>query len=202
MPNLTRIKRDMSKLQPAVASRIDFGVDEPAERSNSYAPEQLRKLFAALDRMDETLTKEQRYAIMERQGCGKGGAKKLREAMRAFAEANAGKTLAEKAALLGSAYCRAEMTADGDIKVCWEFRDGDGRLSCGCGCFKDMAKRGLTPPGRVSRAYCGCCGGHIRYHYQTALGVGLRLKDVVSSPLDTDRAEGCGLLFEVLWPTA
>ena len=46
--------------------------------------------------------------------------------------------------------------------------------------------------------FCGCCAGHVRYSYQRALGVELRLKEIVSSPLDSDGKNHCEFPFEIV----
>jgi hypothetical protein len=67
-----------------------------------------------------------------------------------------------------------------------------GKTTCSCGLVKK-----LKQPFSVSSTYCGCCAGHFRYHYQNMLGVAVRLKDVISSPLNTNGEKPCRFLFEI-----
>ena len=41
-------------------------------------------------------------------------------------------------------------------------------------------------------------GGHIRHHYQNILGVKLRLKEIVSSPISSNNKKRCEFLFDIL----
>lgn len=67
-----------------------------------------------------------------------------------------------------------------------------GKTTCSCGLIKK-----LKQPFSVSPTYCGCCAGHFRYHYQNMLGVAVKLKDVISSPLNTNGEKPCRFLFEI-----
>jgi hypothetical protein len=55
----------------------------------------------------------------------------------------------------------------------------------------------LKQPFSISPTYCGCCAGHFRYHYQNMLGVAVKLKDIISSPLNTNGDKPCRFLFEI-----
>jgi len=147
-----------------------------------------------IQQMDELLPEEQRLAVMEQQGCCKTG--KADREWRAFGRAHADKPLAEKVRLICEAdlpYIPAgRLNEDGTLSVFWGAgQEGDYR--CVCNAIKK-----LPWPVRVSRTYCACCGGHVRYHYQNALGVTLRLREVVSSAANSGGAERCEFLFEVL----
>jgi hypothetical protein len=147
-----------------------------------------------INQMDALLNKEQCYSIMEEQGCFKGG--KLAEPFIDFGKRYADKTLEEKVELFkkemrNPAPCR--LNADGTVSVFWEYKDEEGRYRCICRKVKKFDKSKV-----ISLTYCACCGGHIRCHYQLAFGVGLWLKEVVSSALVSGGEKRCELLFEVV----
>ncbi len=146
--------------------------------------------------MDRLLTKEQCLAVMEQQGCCKGGQRD--RDCRAFGKEHAGKPLAEKIALLsGVEYMMApRLNEDGTLTVEWGgYQNGvhTGKTTCSCGAIKK-----LRQPFSVSPTYCGCCAGHFLYHYQNALGIRLRLKEIVSSPLNTNGEKPCSFTFEIV----
>ncbi len=151
-------------------------------------------VMALIMQMDKLLTKEQCLAVMQEQGCCKTGIGPA--AHRAFGEANSGKTLQEKVALLNDtqmphrAPCR--LNEDGTLSVFWgseELKKG----SCPCGFVKRLPQNYEIP-----RTFCGCCGGHIRNNYQKSLGVKLRLIEIVSSSSSSGGKKRCEFLFEVM----
>ena len=153
-------------------------------------------VIALIDKMDELLTREQCMAVMEKQGCCKSGQR--HRDCRAFARENADRPLAEKLELLSRVpyMMRPYLNDDGDIVVRYGgYQNGvhTGKNTCSCGSIKK-----LTQPFSVSPTYCGCCAGHFMYHYQNALGVKLRLKEILSSPLNTNGDGPCSFVFEVL----
>ena len=148
--------------------------------------------------MDKLLTKEQCLAIMEMQGCCKGG--KRDKDCKAFAKEHAKKPLAEKLALVsGVEYMMSpRLNEDGTITIAWAGHQNGvhtGNTTCSCGTVKK-----LKQPFSVSATYCGCCAGHFLYHYQNALGVKLRLKEIVSSPLNTNGNKPCSFTYEIVKP--
>lgn len=82
---------------------------------------------------------------------------------------------------------------DGTITVhavsFWE----NGQYVCACPNFHGA---GLNQP--VSKTYCFCCGGHFKHHYQIMLGVKLNVREILSSPLDSDGKHPCVLLMEII----
>jgi len=181
---MKQIPETMRKQGIPAETTARLGVRETNE------PEAVMKLAR---QMDQLLTKEQRLAIMQEQGCCKTGAGP--KAHRAFGLAAAGKTLREKVTLLNEAKmphnapCR--LNADGTLSVYW----GDGGLekrNCPCGIIKKLPEAYEVP-----LTFCGCCGGHIRGNYQKSLGVKLRLKEIVSSSSSSNGQKRCEFLYEI-----
>jgi hypothetical protein len=106
-----------------------------------------------IDLMDKLLTKEQCLAVMEEQGCCKGG--KRDKDCKAFGKEHAKKPLAEKLALLsGVEYMMAPRLNDnGTITIEWGGHQNGvhtGKTTCSCGAIKK-----LKQPFSVSPTYCG-----------------------------------------------
>lgn len=132
---------------------------------------------------------------MEKQGCSKGGQRD--KDCKAFAKKHAGKPVSEKLALMFEVeyMVQPRMNNDGTFTITMEgYQNGKhtGKTTCSCPTIKK-----LKQPFSVSSTYCGCCAAHFIHHYQTMLGVKLRLKDIVSSPLDTNGEMPCCFTFEI-----
>lgn len=193
MPNLKQIKKIMQQqnISPDIIAQMDFDAD--ASGNNSFP------VIAVIDKMDEFLTKERKLAVMEAQGCCKGGYRD--KECRAFGEKYKDKTLAEKIALLktdGIQYIFPPALSADNTLLTLTFgghQNGvhKGKTTCSCGAIKK-----LKQPFSLSSTYCGCCAGHFLHHYQNALRVKLRLKEIVSSPLNTDGEKPCEFIFEVV----
>jgi hypothetical protein len=158
------------------------------------------RVLALINKMDELLTKEQRLDIMQNQGCCKTA--KHSAPFREFGLRHAEKPFGERVELFAEHFHNPKKHLKGK-PPCWLNSDGtfsvhwasgkDGGFKCVCAPINKLPK-----PINVSRTYCGCCAGHVRHNYQYALGVKLRLKEIVSSPLDTGGKEFCEFLFEVI----
>jgi hypothetical protein len=188
MPTLKKIRDTMKKqkVDPAIMAQMDFEADcnDPLN------------IIAAINQMDKLLTKEQRFSIMEKQGCCKGGQRDTD--CKAFALEHADKSLPEKLKLIsGIQYMMWPcLNDDGTITVTFgDYQNGvhTGKHTCSCGSIKRMKQ-----PFSVSPTYCGCCAGHFLYHYQNALGVKLKLKKINSSPLNTNGEKPCSFTFAVI----
>jgi len=186
MPNLIKqIPETMKKMNIPAETIARF--DIPASSNAEDVMELIRQ-------MDELLTKEQRVAIMEQQGCCKTGIGP--KAHGEFGAKHADKPLEEKVALLNTAQmphrapCR--LNADNTLTVYWGENDSENNM-CPCGIIKK-----LPEPKTVSPTFCGCCGGHIRHNYQKSLGVKLRLKEIVSSASSSGGKKRCEFLYEII----
>ncbi len=160
--------------------------------SDDASPE---RILALIDMMDRLLTREQCLAIMEKQGCCKGG--KRDKDCKAFAKRHNGKSIAEKLALMFEVenMMLPKLNEDGSFTITMSgYQNGKhtGNTTCSCSTIKK-----LKQPFSVSPTYCGCCAGHFMHHYQTMLGVKLQLKEIVSSPLNTNGEKPCSFTFEI-----
>ena len=147
--------------------------------------------FAA--QMDNLLTKEQILSIMEEQGCEKYEHEPHYSEL--MLKLN-GKSIDERIDILNAM----------DINKTAHYRiNDDGTLSA----FADHTRNGkyicccpiihkLTKPATVSLTYCGCCSGHLKYHSEKALGVKLRLIEIVSSPISSNGEKYCEHRFAII----
>lgn len=189
MPSIKKIHQTMVKqgINDDVLEQFDF--TEP--KGNNPIP-----IIEFIDKMDKLLTKEQCLAVMEKQGCCKGG--KRDKDCKEFAKENSEKSLTEKLSLMSSIenMMAPSLNDDGTITVRWGGHQNgvhSGHTTCSCGTIMKMKQ-----PFTISSTYCGCCAGHFLYHYQNALEVKLKLKEIVSSPLNTNGEEPCAFTFEIM----
>ncbi|MDR0928381.1 MAG: hypothetical protein LBM74_01545 [Oscillospiraceae bacterium] len=190
MPNIKRaypLAMQKAGIPQSVIDQFDF--------SPAFHDRNPQERLAIIETMDTLLTQEQRMAVMEQQGCCKSGQRD--KDCRAFAKAYGIKPLAEKVKLLSGVQWMMNPVLEGNtLTVTFGGHQNgvhQGKNTCSCGTI-----RHLRQPFTVSKTYCACCAGHFRYHYQNALGVKLRLKEIVSSPLDTHGEMPCSMRFEVM----
>ena len=191
MPSIDKMKASMRELGISEDKLLQFvDISDP----KGYRPE-LRIEF--IDLMDKLLSEEQCLAVMEKQGCCKGG--KRDKDCKAFGKEHKDKSLDEKLALMFTIeyMMNPKLNDDGTFTISWGegYQNGvhTGKTTCSCGAIKK-----LKQPFTVSPTYCGCCAGHFLYHYQNALGVKLRLKEIVSSPLNTNGDKPCSFTYEII----
>jgi hypothetical protein len=159
---------------------------------------QPKEVLALIGQMDHLLTQEECISIMEEQGCNKTG--KAHKMNLSFGRTHEGKSIEERIKLLDDKSVHPNVPChvndDGTLSVFWEIGE-EGNYQCVCSCYSKLKKE-QPHIGNISKTFCGCCGGHIRHHYQNILGVKLRLKEIVSSPINSNSEERCEFLFEIL----
>ncbi len=147
--------------------------------------------IAFASQMDKLLTKEQILSVMQEQGCSKN--KPTNEFMSRLKD----KSIEERIEIINaldkseSAHCR--LNDSGTLSIFWDFYNEDGKYRCVCSTINK-----LPEPATVSLTYCGCCSGHVKYHFENYLGVKLRLIEIVSSPISSNGEKQCEHLFEII----
>ena len=156
-------------------------------KTENETPEE-KIAFAA--QMDALLAREQILSIMEEQGCLKH--KHSAESMLKFE----GKTVRERIEILNSLSKRhelySELNDDGTLSISWGYEAND-KYRCVCPIMEQLSKSTT-----VSITFCGCCSGHIKYHFEQDLGVKLRLLETVSSPLSSNGGKHCEHRYEII----
>lgn len=143
-------------------------------------------LAGAMKRMDERLPAQKVKEIREASACCLGGerarlAKEIRESNATVAERF--EALAKTKYIVGDTAVRV---SDGVYRVCfWEHPQGPK----GCSCLKYVPS---DEP--MSKSWCLCCGGHIKTHFENALGVRAEC-ECISSQLSSCGREPC--VFEL-----
>jgi len=149
--------------------------------------------LVVIDQMDKLLSKDQCLSIMEEQGCCTTG--KTAKAHNDFGEKYSNKSIVEKINLLKELKSvhnpPCKLNEDGTLSVFWGI-DDNGKYRCVCGFMKK-----LDEPIKVSKTFCGCCGGHARKNLQRSLGVKLNLKKIVSSAISSKGKKQCEFLYLV-----
>ncbi|MCL2722012.1 MAG: hypothetical protein FWD47_11830 [Treponema sp.] len=189
MPYLEKIEKTMIKERIPQEIIKKLKIEHPVNNDP-------KNVIAVIERMDKLLSDEQRFAVMEKQGCCKSGQRD--RDCKAFGIEHKNKPLAEKIKLLsGIQYMMIpRLNKDNTITVSYGGNQNGihtGKTTCSCGQIKE-----LKQPFSVTPTFCGCCAGHFLYHYQNALGIKLKLKEIVSSPLNTNGEKPCEFKFEIV----
>ena len=152
-----------------------------------------REVVEFIEQMDTLLSSEQCLFIMGEQGCYKTD--RVSAEFRTFGETYKNKTLAQRVALLPELdsphRVQCLINDDGTITLKFGFDSEQGVLHCLCSTVKKLGAFA------VPLTYCGCCGGHIKYTHEFALGVKLRLKKIVSSIANSDGKKPCEFIYEI-----
>ncbi len=181
--NIMEIKRTMVKKGIPVEVMEQFVFPERKDET----PEEK---IAFINQMDNLLSKDQILSVMEEQGCNKN------EPTAEFMHKLKDKPIEERIKILNAMdineMARSRLNDDGTLSIFWNFEE-NGKYRCVCPIIDK-----LTKPVTVSLTYCGCCSGHVKYHFENSLGVKLRLIETVSSPISSNGEKHCEHLFEVL----
>jgi len=191
MPTVANIKKTMRKT--GIPAKLIAQFEFPKPKGN-----QIGEALSLINQMDKLLTREQCLAVMEEQGCSK--TEKFVAPFREFAQTHAAKTVEDKIELMSELNASQSITCrlnpNGTLSFYWGFRQDDS-YRCICRKINCLYKE-RGEQANISSTFCGCCAGHVRYAYQLALGVELRLKEIVSSPLDSGGKNHCEFLFEIV----
>ena len=151
------------------------------------------EIVAFTREMEELLSKEQCLRIMDEQGCNKSN--QVSAAFRKFGEKHAEKTLKERIdriAELETGHKANHISLNDDGTLTLKFGTANGeRYHCPCTPIKKLR------PYDFPLTYCGCCGAHVRYTHEYALGVKLRMKAIVSSMANSNGEKGCEFIYEI-----
>lgn len=146
--------------------------------------------IAFVNQMDHLLSKDQILSVMEEQGCLKI------EPNAELMQKLKGKSIEERINIINamdkSKSARCRLNADGTLSIFWDYAE-KGKYICVCSTINKLLK-----PTTVSLTYCGCCSGHVKYHFEHNLDVKLRLIETVSSPINSNGEKYCEHLFEII----
>lgn len=192
MPNAGKIHQSL------LAHNLSESIVEQIMEGYQNLPAKCKKADKAafitqvIDRMDGLLDRDTRIEVIDWCACCKSGTRA--QAVKKFVKEHKDNDLPEKVVALNQlgAIGKPTLNNDGTIStgVFWGEENG---YKCPCPSFNGLK---LLEP--VSITYCYCCAGHFRYHYQNALGVKLRTKEVVSSVLESMGKKPCQFVFEII----
>jgi len=191
MPKVNEIKRTMKaqSIPKELMEKINF----PKPQGN-----QPQEVLDLIGQMDSLLTREQCLSVMEEQGCHKD--ERTITPFREFGIKHKGKSIQERLDLFDELHTGhkppCHLNPDGTLSIYWDGWDPI-KQQCVCHVIKRLYKKEGGPI-KVSTTFCGCCAGHVKNTIQYALGVTLKLKDIVSSPISTNGKKRCEFLFEVI----
>ena len=159
-------------------------------------------LIDVIERMERTLGYDTMHQILD--SCACGGGKKYISWLKKIGKEIADKPLSEKIAHVNGISSESEnviLNADNTLSVRWSF-DNDGKYKCLCSA---AVKIGVKVSELASEnedamplSYCLCCAGSGRRHLQLQLGVELKTKEVVSSPINSKGEKPCEIVFEIV----
>ncbi|HBL85415.1 MAG: hypothetical protein A2Y17_11950 [Clostridiales bacterium GWF2_38_85] len=146
----------------------------------------------SIRRLEKAFTHDETVDILSNCACCIGGQRN--KDCRQFAKVNKDKALSEKVNLLSTVKWMGNpvLYTDGTIYTGIYGKEND-IYKCPCWCLK-----GKLPNEPMSLTYCACCAGHFRYHYQNALGVKLKIKEIVSSALNSVGEKPCEFIYEII----
>lgn len=187
-----QMRRKVERLHAALISagvgqRTTDSIMQGAQAIPPNDQDALRAWFAgAMLRMDEGLDEQTSREVREACACCRTG-KRAALAKAIFKENDSFEkrfaAFAQERYIVGHA---AEIAPDGHIRV--RFFETPNEGTCPCLAQHEEA---------MSLTYCMCCGGHIRTHLETALGVTTKCT-VLSTKQASGGRENCAFDYEIL----
>ena len=163
-------------------------------------------LVNVIERMEATLDADTLHQILDRHACG--GGKEFIARMKKIGKEISEKTLSEKIAYVNNTSSDSEevfLNPDNTLSVKWSF-DNNGKYKCVCGAIikkgvkvADLAmEKNNAGDCVMPLSYCYCCAGSGRRHLQLQLGIELKTKEVISTPINSKGEKPCEFIFEIL----
>jgi len=178
------------------------GFDETVVKSvigNKY-------LIGVIERLEKTVEPELVHEMLD--SCGCGGGKDFHKFCVNIGKENSGKSMADKVAYVNETSSSSEnviLNADNTLTVTWSF-DGAKKYNCLCPAAVKTGMRvsdiALSDDLVMPLTYCFCCAGSGRRHLELKLGVELKTKTILSSPINSHGEKPCIVVLEVVSPNA
>ncbi|WP_313755947.1 hypothetical protein [Tissierella sp.] len=163
-------------------------------------------LVNVIERMENTLDSDTLHQILDSNACT--GGKEFLKRCEKIGKEIVGKTLSERIAHVNSISSDSEkiiLNADNTLSVKWSF-DNNGKYKCVCSAtvitgvkVSELALENNNAGDCVMPlSYCYCCAGSGRRHLQLQLGVELKTKEVISSPINSKGEKPCEFIFQIV----
>lgn len=162
-------------------------------------------LVNVIERMEKTLDSDTMRQILDSHACS--GGKEFISRCKKTGKEIEDKTLSEKIDYVNKISSGSEkiiLNADNTLSVIWSF-DNNGKYKCVCSAavkkgvrVAELALNNNSVDCVMPLSYCYCCAGSGRRHMQLQLGVGLKTKEVVSTPINSRGEKPCEFIFEIV----
>ena len=162
-------------------------------------------LVNVIERMEKTLPSDELQQILERHSCG--GGKEFIARIKQIGKEIATKSLNEKIDYINNISSDSEkiiLNADNTLSVIWSFVDND-KYKCVCSAaiktgviVSELAvEKNKADDCIMPLSYCFCCAGSGRRHLEMQLGVKLKTKEIISSPINSKGEKPCEFILEI-----
>ncbi len=153
-------------------------------------------------RMEKLIAPHMMHEIFDSCGCG-GGRDYIKHCEKIGKELT-GKPLEEKIKLINSDSEQIVLNNDNTLTIVLHYNNGNN-YKCVCSAaiktgiiVSDLAQ-GAGADGRIMPlTYCFCCAGSYRRHLQLKLGLDLKTKEILSSPINSKGEKPCKFVLEII----
>jgi len=160
-------------------------------------------LVEVIGRMENLIDSDMMHEILDSCACG-GGQEFLKQCKK-IGKDLAGKTLEEKIDYLNNYILHSEkiiLNGNSLLTVTFLYKENE-KYKCVCSA---VVKKGMmvynltedTDNSTMPLSYCFCCAGSFRRHLQLQLGIKLKTKEIVSSPINSKGQKPCEFIYEIL----
>jgi succinate dehydrogenase/fumarate reductase-like Fe-S protein len=156
-------------------------------------------LVDVIIKMDKLLDPDLAYTILDSQACGTS-AREINGIKKIAAE-----TLSERIEKISGledfhSSWDVRLNQDNTLTAGWVIKENDAYACvCSAAVKKGVKVSELTLGDRaMPLTYCFCCAGHCRRHLEKLLGVELKTKEIVSSPINSKGRIPCEFIFKIL----
>ncbi|HNV06113.1 MAG TPA: hypothetical protein PKH64_08340 [Petrotogaceae bacterium] len=160
-------------------------------------------LVDVIGRMENLIDSDMMHEILD--SCACGGGQEFLNQCKKIGKDLAGKTLDEKIDYLNNYIFHSEkiiLNRNNLLTGTFLYKENE-KYKCACSA---AVKKGMmvydltenTDNRTMPLSYCFCCAGSFRRHLQLQLGIELKTKKIVSSPINSRGQKPCEFIFEIL----
>ena len=173
-----------------IVDKINNGYENVTNKSAKKA--KAKYLFHAINEMDKLLDKDKCKKILEECACTIGSS--LEKKVRQFAVKINDLSLKEKIMKIGEIKHLGNpiLRKDGTVLVNLANANENGKYSCPC-----PQVSGVDIERPKTHTYCLCCGGHLKFQYEIALGKKLDVR-IQSSPFESNGKNPCVFVLTII----
>jgi hypothetical protein len=184
-----------------------YGIKKRLEQ-NDFDEQMIKEIIAGgnlvntITRLEKLLPPDMLYDILDSCAClgGKDYLKRCEKTGKEIAD----KTLGEKIDHVNNISSESEkvtLNDDGTLMVRWSYVNGE-KYKCICGAAVKtgvrVAELAENTDNSMPLSYCYCCAGSGRRHLQLQLGVELKTKEIISTPINSGGEKPCEFILEIV----